>query len=73
MNDKFTKAIAELEQALAEHASAKECEQSANSRMCAARNRVNKAQKELDMLVATMKNHAPWNTDWHQHKQEKQS
>lgn len=56
--------IKEFDAAMAEHKEAETEESAARSKMCAATNRLNAAQKALDTYVATLKRDAPWNTDW---------
>ncbi len=55
----------ELDDAMKAHKEAERAESEARSVMCAAKNRLNAAQKAIDKAMADTKNKAPWNTDWH--------
>jgi sensor domain CHASE-containing protein len=65
MSQKLLELVKELEAANQELRAAKEVERQASSEETAALNRVNKVQKAIDEEIASIKNAAEWNTDWH--------
>ena len=65
---KFADLIAELELAQANHEDMVRAESVASSNECAARNRLNAAQKAIDAAMANLKKAAPAASDWAQER-----
>ena len=63
--DRMSSAIYELIRATEQLVECQRITSSAYSSECAALNRVNKAQAEIDLLVRLMKNSPPSGTDWY--------
>ena len=58
-------ALEELKSASTEHHRCQNIRDAADRELTSAVNRLNKAQRTVDELMAELRKNAPWNTDWH--------